>query len=95
MQCYNQTPATTWPKDSPLDGLLPADILVGQPIDQPMGQIDGEGGLVRLPLAPLLLAHRVLELGLDLGKLGLQIIDLSLEVLQPLPGLQQLLMGVL
>lgn len=56
---------------SPLYGLAPANILVGQPIDQPMRQIDGEGRLVRLALALLLLGHGMLELRLYFGQLVL------------------------
>lgn len=59
----------------PLYGLAPADILVGQSIDQPMRQIDGEGRLVRFPLALLLLGHSMLELRLYFGQLELKIVD--------------------
>lgn len=54
---------------SPLYGLAPANILVGQTIDQPMRQIDGEGRLVRLALALLLFGHSMLELRLYFGQL--------------------------
>lgn len=68
------TPSTSLQFQSPLSplyGLAPANILVGQPIDQPMRQIDGEGRLVRLALALLLLGHGMLELRLYFGQLVL------------------------
>lgn len=65
------TPSTFQSPLLPLYGLAPANILVGQPIDQPMRQIDGEGRLVRLALALLLLGHGMLELRLYFGQLVL------------------------
>lgn len=80
---------------SPLHRLAPADILIGQTIDQPMGQIDGKGRLVRLPLALLFFGDGVLELGLDVGQLVLQIVNFGLEILQSFACLEQLLMRIL
>jgi len=77
---------------SPLDGFSPTYILVGQSIDQTMGQIDGKGRLVRLSLTLLLFGHGILELGLYLGQLVLQVVNFGLEILQTLTCLEQLLL---
>lgn len=74
-------PSTPLPGLSPLYRLAPADILVGQPIDQPMRQIDGEGRLVRFALALLLFGHSMLEFGLNFGQLKLEIVNFQLEIL--------------